>query len=195
MVYWGLYPLLDCNYNLKGFRCCTNLPVRFGPEELFQDQKAFSSSVLAQKKSSRTREVILGPFPCKGWQRLRPFSSLGENRLMNGRIGMRPPNSFVRELAGRQKSREMSQKSEVWKGTNFCIRRESNDFTSKIKTISSPANRLLKREDNTNKKETFQSKSTSITTKNQTMLHVLHKNDILKSALPVSTLTTATKSP
>ncbi|GIX95794.1 hypothetical protein CDAR_289071 [Caerostris darwini] len=44
---------------------------------------------------------------------------------------MRPPNSFVRELAGRQKAREMAQKSEVWKGKEVLQdqRGNSGDFS------------------------------------------------------------------
>ncbi|GIX70974.1 hypothetical protein CEXT_632731 [Caerostris extrusa] len=47
----------------------------------------FFPSVLAQKKSSRIREVIPENFSVIGFGL---FSSQRENRLMNGRIGMPP---------------------------------------------------------------------------------------------------------
>ncbi|GIX70977.1 hypothetical protein CEXT_632741 [Caerostris extrusa] len=93
MVCWGLYTLLDCNCNLKVFRCCSISPVRFAPEEVLQDQRGNSGEFSVLGFGS-------------GYARSRPS---GKNRLMNGRIGMRPPNSFVWELAGEKKSRETAR--------------------------------------------------------------------------------------
>ncbi|GIX95790.1 hypothetical protein CDAR_289051 [Caerostris darwini] len=93
MVCWGLYTLLDCNCNLKEFRCCSIFPVRFGPEEVLQDQGGISGDFSV---------LVFG----NGFDLSRPS---GKNRLMNGRIGMQPSNSFVWELAGKEKSRETAK--------------------------------------------------------------------------------------
>ncbi|GIX95796.1 hypothetical protein CDAR_289081 [Caerostris darwini] len=93
MVFLGLYTFLDCNCNLKGFRYCSIFPLRFGPEEVLQDQRGNSGDFSV---------LLFG----NGSARSRPS---GKNCLRNGRIGMRPPNSFVWELAGKKKSRETSK--------------------------------------------------------------------------------------
>ncbi|GIX70966.1 hypothetical protein CEXT_632701 [Caerostris extrusa] len=43
MVCWGLYTLLDCNCNLKGFRCCSIFPPPFlAQKKSLQDQRGNS---------------------------------------------------------------------------------------------------------------------------------------------------------